>query len=41
MSALHAEECIKLLDKRYFDGRELKCYFWDGKTDYRKGRESI
>ena len=39
-SALHAEECIKLMNNRFFDGRELKCFFWDGKTDYRKARET-
>jgi hypothetical protein len=28
------------MDKRAFDYRELKCHFWDGKTDYRKIKES-
>jgi hypothetical protein len=28
------------MDKRSFDYRELKCHFWDGKTDYRKVKES-
>jgi len=40
MSALHAEECIKLMNGRFFDGREIKSYYWDGKTDYRKAKES-
>jgi hypothetical protein len=29
------------MNKRFFDGRELRCYFWDGKTDYRKSRETV
>ena len=40
-SALHAEACIKLMNDRYFNYRQLKCYFWDGKTDYKKTRESL
>jgi HIV Tat-specific factor 1 len=40
VSAIHAEECIKLLDGRFFDQRALKSFFWDGKTDYSKVRES-
>jgi HIV Tat-specific factor 1 len=32
---LHAEKCIELMNERWFDGRMLKCSFWDGKTDYR------
>ncbi len=39
-SALHAEECLKVMDGRFFDGRQLKGYFWDGKTDYRLVRET-
>ena len=39
-SALHAEECIKVMNGRFFDGRQLNAYFWDGKTDYRLIRES-
>ena len=23
------------MNNRYFDKRQLKCYLWDGKTDYR------
>lgn len=40
-SALHADECTKMMDGRFFDGRQLKCFFWDGKTDYRKAKESV
>lgn len=40
MSALHAEECIKLMNGRFFDGREINCHYWDGKTDYRVIREN-
>ena len=39
-SGLHAEDCTKLMNDRFFDGRKLKCYFWDGKTDYKKVQES-
>ena len=39
-SALHAEECIKVMNGRFFDGRTIKAQFWDGKTDYRIVRES-
>lgn len=39
-SAVHADECIKLMEGRFFDGRRLKAAFWDGKTDYRIIRES-
>ena len=28
------------MSDRFFDGRKLKCYFWDGKTDYKKVQES-
>ena len=41
MSAIHAEECIKVMNGRFFDGRQIKCYYWDGKTDYRVVKESV
>ncbi|CDW88320.1 rna binding domain protein [Stylonychia lemnae] len=41
MSSIHADECIKVMNGRFFDGRQLKCYFWDGKTDYRVVKESV
>jgi hypothetical protein len=28
------------MNGRFFDQRELKAYFWDGKTDYRILKES-
>ena len=28
------------MNGRFFDGRQLKAYFWDGKTDYRLVRET-
>ena len=34
-NAVHAQECINLMHERWFDERQLKCYFWDGKTDYK------
>jgi HIV Tat-specific factor 1 len=39
-SALHADECVKMMEGRFFDGRRLKAYYWDGKTDYRIVRET-
>ena len=39
-SSLHAEECIKVMSGRFFDGRVIKAAFWDGKTDYRTVRET-
>jgi len=40
LSSLHADECILLMHERFFDTRKLKCFFWDGKTDYKLVRES-
>lgn len=28
------------MNDRFFDGRKLKCFYWDGKTDYKKVKES-
>ena len=39
-SSLHAEECIALMHDRFFDARQLKCYYWDGKTDFKVVKES-
>lgn len=39
-SSLHAEQCITLMHDRWFDERQLKCFYWDGKTDYKLVRES-
>ena len=39
-SSLDAEACIQLMNGRFFDGRKLKCYFWDGKTDFKVVKES-
>jgi len=30
-----AEACIKLMNGRYFDGRQIICEYYDGATDYR------
>ena len=35
-----ADECIKLMENRFFDGRKLSCIYWDGKTDYKLVRET-
>ena len=39
-TGLSADECIKVMSGRFFDGRQLHAFFWDGKTDYRIVRES-
>jgi HIV Tat-specific factor 1 len=39
-SALAAETCIKVMNGRFFDGRTVECFYWDGKIDYRINRES-
>jgi HIV Tat-specific factor 1 len=29
-----SQACVKLMDGRFFGGKKLRCYFWDGATDY-------
>ena len=29
-----ASECIKLMEGRWFAERQIKCYYWDGTTDF-------
>ena len=29
-----------MMNGRFFDGRQIKAYYWDGKTDYRINRET-
>lgn len=29
-----AEACIKKMEGRFFGGRRLRCFYWDGSTDY-------
>ena len=30
------------MNGRFFDGREIKCHYWDGKTDYKvRDRDDI
>ena len=36
--ASNADNCIETMDGKVFNGRSLRCFFWDGKTDYRKVR---
>lgn len=33
-----AEKCIEAMQGRYYSGRQLECFYWDGKTDYKKVR---
>jgi HIV Tat-specific factor 1 len=29
-----AQECVKLMNGRFFGGRKIQCIFWDGVTNY-------
>ena len=29
-----AQECIKVMNGRFFGGLQIKCFFWDGSTNY-------
>ena len=29
-----AQECVRLMDGRFFASRRLRCYFWDGSTNF-------
>ena len=29
------------MNKRYFDGRQIACEYWDGETDYKKDAASL
>lgn len=40
LSSAQASWCIKKMDGRFFDGRKLRCFYWDGKTDYRLADET-
>jgi HIV Tat-specific factor 1 len=33
-TAFAAEECIRIMNGRYFAGKRLKSYYWDGVTNY-------
>lgn len=35
-----AEKCIKLINNRFYNGRIVKCYYYDGKTNYNKVQET-
>lgn len=39
--SLYAEQCIELMEGRWFENRKLKCFWWDGKTDYRQEEETL
>ena len=40
MESIAADDCINLMEGRFFDGRKLRCFYWDGKTDYKLNRET-
>jgi HIV Tat-specific factor 1 len=33
-TAFAAQECVRILDGRFFGGRKIKAFFWDGKSNY-------
>lgn len=35
-TAYAAEQCVKLMNGRFFGGRKLQSFYWDGATDYTK-----
>jgi HIV Tat-specific factor 1 len=35
-TAYAAEQCVKLMNGRFFGGRKLASFYWDGATDYTK-----
>jgi HIV Tat-specific factor 1 len=35
-----AANCIQLMNGRFFAGSKISCFFWDGKTDYKKPPET-
>jgi HIV Tat-specific factor 1 len=40
-TAFAAEECIRLMHGRFFAGTQLKCFYWDGATNYDITKESV
>lgn len=35
-TAYAAEQCVKVMNGRFFAGRKLQAFYWDGSTDYTK-----
>ena len=33
-TAFAAQQCVEMMDGRFFGGRKLRCFFWDQVTDY-------
>jgi HIV Tat-specific factor 1 len=40
-TAFAAQECVRLMDGRYFGGRKLRSMFWDGVTNYSSGPVAV
>lgn len=34
-----AENCVQEMNETEYNGRVLKCFYWDGRQDYRRVRE--
>lgn len=39
--AKDAEECITLMNGRFFNQRQIDCFYYDGETDYAHIREDL
>lgn len=35
-SAYDADQCISIMNDRFFDQHQIQCFYWDGKTDYKR-----
>lgn len=40
-SPVSAEKCIESLNGRFYNGRTIEAFYWDGKTDYDKQNENL
>ena len=40
-TAFAAQECIRAVHGRFFGGNQLKCYFWDGTTNFSQVPASV
>jgi len=38
--ASDSENCIKIVNNRFYNGRRVECFYWDGKTNYKIFHES-
>ncbi len=41
LSAVSAEKCIQSLSGRFYNGRTIEAFYWDGRIDYDKQNENM